>query len=82
MYRLHTCGPDNDSTYAACFGRSSRSGPVVAESRALVGLLDAVLALGHDNFAVWRGKERVAATRREYLARPVVAQALACRGGT
>lgn len=77
MYRLHVCGPDDRSTYPIVFGLSSRNGPVKAESRTLVGLLEAVLALGHNNFAVWRGRTCVAQARHQFFALPTVARHLA-----
>jgi hypothetical protein len=79
MYRLHLTGPDNDSTFPSCWGSSSRNGPVQAVSVSLVGLYEFIRALGHDNFAVWSGANRIAASRREYYARPAVARYVARR---
>ena len=80
MFTLHEQGPDNRSTYAECAGRDAGPGRKVASSSRLVGLMDAVEGIGHDNFTIYGpGGRHEAGGRQEFFARPTVAAELARR---
>ena len=56
--KLYKQGPDDSSTYPECWGSTATShGRLVAESGTLTGLVDAVIALGHENWAVLNGRK-------------------------
>lgn len=78
-YTLFQTGPDDSSTYAECWGSNSSSpGRHVASASDLLGLMDAVDGMDHDNWWIrGPGGRNVANTRREYYALPTVAKALA-----
>lgn len=77
-YTLLECGPDNNSTYAECWGSTRTSpGREIASASTLVGLMDAVDALGHDNWSIrGPGGRHVAGSRQDYYRLPSVAKAL------
>ena len=77
-YTLYQTGPDNNSTYAECWGSTSTSrGREVASSSTLVGLMDAVDKLDHDNWSIYGpGARVICGSRREYYGLPSVAKAL------
>jgi hypothetical protein len=80
MFKLYQQGPDNRSTYAECFGPNSGPGRKIAEASRLVGLIDAIEGIGHDNFAVYGpGGRCEAGGRCEFFTRPTVAAEVARR---
>lgn len=78
MYILYQTGPNNYSTYAECWGTGTNRGRMVASAPTLVGLMDAVDQLNHDNWWICGpGGRSIADSRREYYALPSVAKELA-----
>ena len=78
-YTLLQTGPDNASTYGECWGsRPTHGGRPIAAAHTLVGLLDHVDKLDHDNWWIrGPGGRMEACSRKEYYARPVVQKAIA-----
>ena len=78
-YTLYQTGPDNSSTYAECWGSERASlGREVASAPTIVGLMDAVDRLSHDNWFIrGPGARCVCGSRRDYYALPAVAKELA-----
>jgi hypothetical protein len=63
--------------YAECWGTASSLGREIASSSRLIGLLEVVEKIGHDNFWIrGPGGRYVAGSRREYYKLPSVAKEL------
>jgi len=78
MYTLYETGPDNLSTYYECWGSTRTSlGRVLASSPKLIGLLDVVDRLQHDNWSIYGpGGRFICGGRRSYYALPSVKKEL------
>jgi hypothetical protein len=77
-YKLYVQGPDNNSTYAECWGSTATSpGRLVREASRLADLIEAADGLGHSNWSVRDGHRREWMSPEEFWARKAVAKATA-----
>jgi hypothetical protein len=76
-YTLYQRG-DKDGTYAECFGRNADRGREIATASTIVGLMDEIDKMNHDEWTIYGlGSRVIVGRRKEYYAIPSVARKLA-----